>query len=259
MTKDILLVRVFALVALLALVTTFAAESHGATFGSQPGWPPPVMDNMRVTYGLIDLLEYRSGNAPDAVVWDTAAWTGGDYNKLWMKFEGEQETRDRKSGTFEAQALYARLIAPFWNLQTGVRFDQRYRGGNADPRGFFVIGAEGLAPYRFDLEPSLFVSNKGKVSANLTATYDLYITQRLALQPRLETNVALQEDRALNLGTGFNNMEISLRLRYDIRRELSPYVGVTWYRALGSSTGLRRAAHEGVDQVSAVIGIRAWF
>ncbi len=259
MIKNFLLARLFALAALLAPVTTFAAEGHGATFGSQPGWPPPVMDNMRVTYGLIDLLEFRTGDAPDAVVWDAVAWTGGDYNKLLMKLEGEQETRDRKPGTFEAQALYSRLIAPFWNFQTGVRFDQRYRGGKADSRSFFVIGVEGLAPYRFDLEPSLYVSDKGKVSANLTATYDLYVTQRLALQPRLETNAAWQEDRPRSLGTGFNNVELSLRLRYDIRRELSPYVGVTWYRALGSTTGLRRAAHEGVDQVSAVIGIRAWY
>jgi copper resistance protein B len=157
------------------------------------------------------------------------------------------------------QVLYGRLIAPFFDLQAGLRFDQRLRPGSDPARVYAVLGLQGLAPYRFDIEPTLFISHKGKVSGRLTAAYDVLLTQRLVVQPRLETNVALQKDTDLGSGAGVNDLDLSLRLRYEIRREFAPYVGFTWKESFGETHDLltREGAHPA--HLAFVAGVRLWF
>jgi hypothetical protein len=93
----------------------------------------------------------------------------------------------------------------------------------------------------------------------LAATYDVLLTQRLILQPRLDLNAALQDAPKFGVGSGVNNVEAGLRLRYEIRREFAPYVGVTWIRQLGQTADLSRAAGEPVDDLRFVLGLRLWW
>ena len=223
------------------------------------GWAPPVEDRMKFNYVLIDRLEFSSGDAPDALTLDAEGWYGGDRNKFWWKAEGSKQLSGPSSGEAEVQALYSRLVAPFWDLQAGVRYDRTWGSGPDHDRSFLVLGFEGLAPYWFELEPAVFVSEDGDVSAQLTATYDVLLTQRLILQPRLDLNAAAQDVPEFGVGSGLNNVELGLRLRYEIRREFAPYIGLNWIRQIGDTADLARASGDPVDDLRFVLGLRLWW
>ncbi|MCX6952566.1 MAG: copper resistance protein B [Verrucomicrobia bacterium] len=250
---------------LASSVSALAADSehsgHASGLGKTlpPGWEPAVHDQAINTFTFFQKAEFRSGDAPDAAVVDAEGWIGGDYQRLWWKADGEQETKGAKAGEIELQALYSRLFSPFWDFQTGIRIDRQYSGRKRDTTGYFVVGLEGLAPYWFEVEPVLFVSEKGKVSSRVTASYDQLITQRWVIQPRIDLNAAFQKDTRRNVGTGLNDIEVGLRLRYDFRRQFSPYVGVTWRRALGNTADLVRRTGEDISATSVVFGLRTWF
>ena len=184
---------------------------------------------------------------------DAEGWVGGDYHKLWFKSEGDMARGHTEEA--EIQALYARAIAPFWNLQMGVRHDIQ----PSPSRTFAVLGIEGLAPLWFEVDAASFVSTDGDVSFRLEAEYDLLLTQRLILQPRIETNLAIQDAHKWGIGEGMNDIDLGLRLRYEIRREFAPYIGVSWQRKIGETATLARDEGENLDAVSFVTGLRLWF
>ena len=218
-----------------------------------------VADNEIFTSVIADQLEYRANEGVNTFRWDVQGWLGTDYNKLWVKTEGEQRLSRDHGGDAEVQALYSRLISPFWDFQVGVRYDKVYGAGPDPSRAFAVIGVQGLAPYLFELEPALFVSEDGDVSARITGTYDLLVTQRLVAQPRFETNIAAQEVKKFEVGSGINDVSLGLRLRYEIKREFAPYIGVSWQRKLGNTADLARAEGTGIDNLSFVAGVQLWF
>lgn len=226
---------------------------------SHKDWPRPVEDQELRGFLLFEQLEYRWNQGPNAFRWDGQGWVGGDYNRLWVKSEGDQRTSKDKGGEAEGQFLYSRLIAPFWDFQAGLRYDKLWGKGPDPSRLFGVIGFQGLAPYWFEVEPALFVSDRGDVSARLTATYDLLFTQRLILQPRLETEVAVQRVKRFGVGRGINDVDLGLRLRYEIKREFAPYVGISWNRKLSDTADLARRERERVGTFAVVLGVRLWF
>jgi copper resistance protein B len=221
--------------------------------------PPAIPQEARhgeQWYGsvLFDELEYRLQDGRDAFAWDGQAWYGGDYNKVWLETEGEQLRSDELEQA-EVQLLYSRLLAYFWDLQAGVRYDFR-----PDPsRGYGVVGLQGLAPGFFELDLKGFVSDEGELSARLKAEYDLRITQRLILQPKLEVDLAAENVRERGIGRGISTIEPGLRLRYEITRKFAPYVGVNWERALGETADLAREEGEDVSNLALVAGVRLWF
>ena len=206
------------------------------------------------TFVLVDRFEYRVNDGPNTLNWDAEGWIGGDYDKLWIKTEGEK-VLDGGVEHAEVQVLYSRLISPFWDLQAGIRYDPE-----PDPtRGFAVFGIQGLAPLFYEVEAAAFISHEGDVSARVEAEYDLLITQRLILQPRVEMNFAAQDVEKLGIGSGLNDVELGLRLRYEIVRKVAPYVGVSWTRKVGRTADYADRAGEDVDTLSFVTGIRLWF
>ena len=222
-------------------------------------WPKPVEDKPIIGYVLVDQLEYQVNQGADTLRWEIEGWLGGDYNKLWVKTEGDQGLSGDTGGEAEGQLLYSRLISPFFYFQVGGRYQRVSSNGSDHSRGFGVIGVEGLAPYWFSIEPALFISQDGDVSARLEAEYDLLLTQRLIAQPRLEVNVAAQEVKKFGVGKGFNDVELGLRLRYEIRRQFAPYIGVSWTRLLGDTADLARQEGGQVDALAFVVGVRLWY
>jgi copper resistance protein B len=223
--------------------------------------PPPVMDSMLYSFSLFELLEYRaSSSGPDTFSWDFLGWYGGDFNRLWVKSEGSQDLGSGNDGTGDLQLLYGRLIAPFWDLQVGARTKSNLSSSLAgDARTYAVIGLQGIAPGNFDIEPALYLSDRGEVSAELTASYDLYLTQRIILQPRFQGEISLKGDDCFGTGEGVTETDIGLRLRYEITREIAPYIGVSWLRSYGQTGRIARQQGESSDTVSLVAGIRIWF
>jgi len=209
---------------------------------------------MRFSQILFNLAEVQVRNGRDGYRWDGAGWFGGDIDRLVVKTEGEGGFGDRVESA-EVQALYSRALDPYWNLQAGVRQDL----GAGSKRTYAALGVEGLAPYWFDVEGTLFLSDKGDVLARAEAWYDQRITQRAILQPRVELNLAAQDMPGSRIGAGLSTAELGLRLRYEIRREFAPYVGLSWERRYGATARYARSDGDRTGGVSLALGVRAWF
>jgi copper resistance protein B len=214
-----------------------------------------VHDNEVFAVFFGDRLEYQTREGKDLLLWDVQAWVGEDYNKLWVKSEGTWSIHEEGFDEAEVELFYSRTIASFWDLQMGVRHDFK---PDSD-RTFAALGIEGLAPLWFELEATAYVSEDGDVSASLEVEYDLLITQRLIFQPRLETSIAVQEVQKYGIGGGFNHIELGARLRYEIRREFAPYLGLSWHRKLGATADFAREDGEDPDVLSFVAGLKIWF
>jgi copper resistance protein B len=209
---------------------------------------------------IVDQLEYRSQEGDDLGRVDLEAWAGGDTNRIWLRSEAETRTTGPSDGRFEGTLFYARHVAPFVDLLVGVREDVVYGAEVADrERTLAALSLDWLVPGRIDLEPNLFVSDEGDVSTRITATGDLFLTQRLIAQARFEVNASASDARAFGIQSGFNDVELGLRLRYELRREFAPYVGVSWVRRLGDTADLAKARGERESEVALAAGIRFWF
>lgn len=219
-----------------------------------PDWPSPVHDDPIIPFVLLERLEYRAQREANVRTWDVQGWIGSDYNKLWIKSEGAQKVGGRTEGA-EAQALYARLLSPFWYLQTGVRTDVLPH----PTRNNFVLAVQGLAPYWFNIEASAFIGQGGKLAGRLEANYDFLITQRLILQPRAEINFAVASDATRGAGEGIRNVDLGVRLRYEFSRQFAPYIGVNWTAQMGETADLARARGERAREHAVVLGVRVWF
>jgi copper resistance protein B len=203
---------------------------------------------------LIDQFEARIRDGRDGYQWDAQAWLGGDIDKLWLKSEGEGDLGGNVEGA-EVQALWSHAIDPWFDLQAGIRRDLRPKPG----RTHVVLGVQGLAPYWFEIDAAAFLSTKGDVTARIEAEYDLRLTQKLILQPRAEVDLSLQDVPELGIGSGLSTAEIGTRLRYEIRPEFAPYVGLEYERALGGTARSRHAAGERAGSWNLLVGLRAWF
>lgn len=222
-----------------------------------PAWPSPVDDSEKYTYVLFDLLEYQRTRGVDVLRWDASGWRGGDRQRFWFKSEGEQYSSAGAGGEADLQALYGKLISPYFDLQAGLRVETHFERTNVT-RGFAVLAFQGLTPYRFEIEPELFLSNKGKVSMRFKASHEWQLTQRLVLQPRVETEIAFQKDESFGVDRGVNDAEAGLRLRYEIRREVAPYAGISFRQSFGAAKD--RVLREGgiPNQLQFVFGLRFW-
>lgn len=212
----------------------------------------PMKDNAVFSQWLFNDLENRFGGNGRTLDWDAQAWIGGDFDKLWLKSEGS-----RSAGRTEAdvEAFYDRAVTAFWDLQLGVRHDF----GFAPARDWLALGVEGLAPYFVDAEATVYAGAGGRSAARLTFSYDLLFTQRLILTPRLELNAYGRDDPARRIGAGLSDLELGLRLRYEIRREFAPYLGVVYVRSYGRTADYLRQAGENPGETRLLAGLRAWF
>lgn len=203
---------------------------------------------------LIDRLEARVHDGTDSYLADIQAWYGGDIDKFWLKSELEGAWNHGIEEA-EAQALWSHAINPWFDLQTGVRYDAR----PGPDRTHLIVGVQGLAPYWFEVEGALFLSSKGDITARAEAEHDVRITQKLILQPRAELNFSLQDVPEIELGSGVTNVSLGARLRYQIVPAFAPYVGVEYDRAIGDTARFRRVAGESPGGWNLVLGVRTWF
>ncbi len=202
---------------------------------------------------LFDQFEWRDTQEGDGLAWDAQAYYGGDYNKAWLKTEGE-----RQAGTTEEarmELLWDRIFSRWWSAQAGVRHDF----GTGPSRDWLAVGVQGLAPYFFEVEATAYFGEAGRTAARFKAEYELLFSQRLMLQPEIELNLYGKDDPRKGVMSGLSDAEIGLRLRYEIRREIAPYVGIAWVRRFGRTADLVRAAGEDPSDFQAVAGVRFWF
>ena len=202
---------------------------------------------------MIDKLEWRNADGGDLWVWDADAWIGKDLDKLWLKTEGEYADSTTESAYLET--LYSRAIAPYWDLQAGWRHDFR-----PEPkRDWFAFGVKGLAPYWFEVDATLYAGGNGTIAGRLDTEYEILFTQKLVLSPELDLSFYGEDDPARGIGSGISDLELGLRLRYEIRREIAPYIGVNWEKKFGQTADFAKEEGDSSDDLQFVAGIRAWF
>ena len=203
---------------------------------------------------LVDRLETVDTNSGRSTSYEAQAWFGNSFNKLVIKTEGEVE----KGRVHEArnELLWSRAISTYFDTQLGIRNDS---GSGRPSRNWLAFGVQGLSPYWFEVEATGYVSQDGRVAARFAAEYELLLTQRLILQPRIEANIYSRDDRDVGIGSGLANAAAGLRLRYEFSRQFAPYVGLEKYSTFGRTADLVRASGGRTSETRVVAGVRMWF
>ncbi|MDT8387445.1 MAG: copper resistance protein B [Thiogranum sp.] len=224
-------------------------------------FPDPVPDDQLYVFTLFEQLEYRiaEDQASDHLGWEAQGWVGGDFNRFWWKSEGEAIFDGPNDGESENDFLYSRLITPFWNVQTGMQYANEWTADDYDERWSWVLALQGLVPYEFELDNSVYVSEDADITFEVEAEYDLWITQRLVLQPRVELGFAAQDISDRELQSGMTDVDLDLRLRYGIKREFAPYLGIRYSTLAGDTRDAARAAGEDVEHLFFLAGVRFGF
>ncbi|MCJ2184400.1 copper resistance protein B [Novosphingobium sp. 1949] len=212
------------------------------------------------TFALqIDRLEYRTtGSGKGGFGWEGQAWYGGDIDRIVLDSTGEGSFGERAE-RLELATYWRHALDPWYNLEVGVRHDFRTGSGSGPQRTYALVGIEGLAPYWFEIEAQMLVSEQGDVHTRATIGNDQRLTQNLVLEPEAEFDFAYQDVPEIGVGAGFERIELGARLRYDANRALAPYVGINWERKLAGTARYARLAGEDPAQLTAVVGIRALF
>ncbi|RIV86768.1 copper resistance protein B [Aurantiacibacter zhengii] len=210
----------------------------------------------RMTTGrlLAERLEARLSDGHDAYLWDVSAWYGTATDKIVFKTEGEGNLDGGAIDDAEMQLLWGHAIGPFVDLQAGMRVDIE-----PESAAHLAVGVAGLAPYMIHFDAAAFVSDEGDLTARIEAEHDMKFTQRLILQPRMEAELSAQDIPERGIGSGLSKIEVGARLRYEIARELAPYIGVEYEAATGGTADYIRAAGDDPDGVAVLLGLRFWF
>jgi len=196
---------------------------------------------------VVDQLEYQFSDEK-ATTWSANGYAGYDINKVYIYTEGEKAKNE--SAQSENQLLYSRAISPYWDAQVGIGYDK-----NEDfHQTWGVIGVQGLAPYFFETKASILIGDDGNIGLRAEAEYDALITQKLILSPSIGLSAYSKSNKEMGLGSGFSNITLGTRLRYEFTREFAPYFGVEWNKNLGNTNDI-----SSLDDVYAVAGVKFWF
>jgi len=217
----------------------------------------PVIDHSAMQHASpvnhllrVERLEHGTGHAGTHQAWEVNGWLGTDVDRLWLRSEGERD--DGRTGAADLELLYGRSVSPWWDVLVGIRQDLQ-PGGH---RRWAALGLQGLAPYKFETSATLYLGSNGQVMAKGEVEYDVLLTNRLILQPRVEATLALRDERQRDIGDGLNTVEAGVRLRYEVTRRFAPYVGVSHERLFGDTAD--QADHRRRD-TRWVAGVRLWF
>lgn len=237
--------------ALLALALTLAGTTAAAQQElNEGGFTPEFTDDDLFTY-LQTEIDYTAKHEGE-LRWDVESWMGSDYRKFWLLTEGELV--DGKVDEAELQVLYGRYLATFWDWRIGLRHDVKPRS-----LSYAVLGFKGLAPYRFETDVSLYLSEDGDLSARFEFEHALLLTQKLIAEPYINAELFAQKVAELGKGAGLTEISVGLQLRYEMRREIAPYVDLGYTRLLGDTADFAQAASENKDEFVVRAGLRLWY
>jgi copper resistance protein B len=244
--------------------------AHQTPVSGLPPFIPPITDGDRKAafpdveghaahdratnyFVLFDQLEWQAAKGDGGFNLDSKGWIGGDRDRLWFRAEGDGQ--NGAVGEAEAQVFYGRLVSRWWDVVAGVRQD--FQPGPA--RTWAAIGIQGLAPYWFEVEATAYIGESGRTLFRAEVEYELLLTNRLVLQPLVEVEVLGKSDPERGIGAGLSATEAGFRVRYEFRREVAPYVGVTWSNKFGKTADFAEAAGEDTSGARFVTGVRMWF
>ena len=228
------------------------AQTPGGDPQSSAPFAYPVGDRSLYVHALLDEFEGRLG-ADQSFRWEGEGWTGGDYNRLWVKSEGEVTKGQVADG--QQELYYSRPVSTYFDLQAGGRYDLDDLRG----RGWSALGVEGFAPYYFTVGAHAYASDRGHYALKLEASNEIRFTQRLILEPQAELNLYTRDDPARRIGSGASSLDAGLRLRYEVSRKFGPYVGLTYEKSFARTADYVRTEGGRPDDLRFTAGVRSWF
>lgn len=228
------------------------AYSDGVDF-TRGAARPRFADRRSFSSVLVDHLEASRVDGETLLPFDVEAWFGRTYDRAVFKAEGDFEGGDLEEA--RSELLWSHAVAPYWDTQLGVRHDS----GKGPGRDWLAAGIEGLAPYWIELEVTGYVGESSRTALRLEATHHTLITQRLVFEPKFEASFYGTNDIERGIGSGLAEMSLGLRLHYEIRRELAPYIGVEWSDQYGGTEELTRLAGHDPSDTRIMLGLRVWY
>lgn len=200
---------------------------------------------------LSDRFERYSGDGN----WDMdlMAWYGETFNRLGLTLDAHASDEGLETAT--AQAFWNRAQTAFFDSQLGVRVDRHVGGKN---RQWLAAGFQGLAPNWFEVSVTAYLGKSGDLAFRGEGEYDLRLSRRVYLQPRLSVDWYSQSDEVNRLGEGLAELAAGLRLRYEFTPRFAPYFGVSWNRSYGQTSELLSRLGEDDESSHWVMGLRFW-
>jgi copper resistance protein B len=164
---------------------------------------------------------------------------GTDENRLFIEANSEKsESNDPK---YAVSALYSRNVAPFWDVQAGVRYSEDKNNSSSD-RVDGVIGILGLAPYFFETQAYLYGGENNFWGASFELERDLLLTQKLITQPYIEADVIFSDDSNYAAKSGLSELKTGIKTRYEITKRIKPFIDVAYQYEKGQkATSMQEA------------------
>lgn len=197
-----------------------------------------------------DKLEYMRAQEDEWAAYDGEAWGGGGENQLVFKAEGEAARGGLRES--KTQVLWGHSAATFWDSLLGVRFDH---GKDIAKRQWLVLGVQGLAPDWFDVDLAAYVASSGRAAFELDMGYEIPLARRVYLRPSVEMDFHSRNDERWGIGSGLSEATAGVRLRYQLTRELAPYLGVEWQGKFGKTADYARQDGERTHETRLVAGV----
>lgn len=166
---------------------------------------------------------------------------GTDENRLFI--EANLDKAESNDPKYDVSALYSRNVAPFWDIQAGVRYSEDKNSSNSD-RVDGVIGVLGLAPYFFETQAYLYGGENNFWGASFELERDLLLTQKLITQPYIEADVIFSDDSNYAAKSGLSELKTGIKTRYEITKRIKPFIDVAYQYEKGQKATSMQEATE---------------
>ena len=164
---------------------------------------------------------------------------GTDENRIFI--EANLAKPESSDINYDISALYSRNVAPFWDVQTGVRYSEDKNSPNNN-RIDGVIGILGLAPYFFETQAYLYGGENNFWGASFELERDLLLTQKLITQPYIEADVIFSDDSNYAAKSGLSELKTGIKTRYEITKRIKPFIDVAYQYEKGQkATSMQEA------------------
>ena len=150
---------------------------------------------------------------------------GTDENRMFV--EANLNKAESNDPNYDVSALYSRNVAPFWDVQAGVRYSEDKNNRNSN-RIDGVIGLLGLAPYFFETKAYLYGGENNFWGASFEFDRDLLLTQKLITQPYIAADIVFNDNSDFAAKSGLSELKTGIKTRYEINKRIRPFVDVAY-------------------------------
>ena len=164
---------------------------------------------------------------------------GTDENRMFV--EANLNKAESNDPNYDVSALYSRNVAPFWDVQAGVRYSEDKNNRNSN-RIDGVIGLLGLAPYFFETKAYLYGGENNFWGASFEFDRDLLLTQKLITQPYIVADIVLNDNSDFAAKSGLSELKTGIKTRYEINKRIRPFVDVAYQYEKGQKATSMQAA-----------------